>query len=128
MGFSFSQFVSLLTTIAPVVLLAVPGGGLIAPLMPLIVQGIADAHTLPGASGADKKAYVLQLVADATQATALIKPGTIDPALALQAASHGIDAVITSINAVQVAHAALPLLPTIVVPVASAATQKPVGQ
>ncbi len=116
MGFSVGQFFSILTAVAPVVLLAVPGGAVIAPLVPLILKGIADAQAKPGATGPQKKAYVMALVSDAVKATSLVRPGILDQVLAIEAAGHGIDAVISSINAVQVAHAALPGLPVIVVP------------
>jgi hypothetical protein len=114
MGFPFAKFFSTLTAIAPAILLAVPGGAALAPMVPLIVAGIAHEQAIAGKSGADKKAAVLQLVADSVAGTNLVKPGTIDPALVQVAAGHAIDAVITSVQAVQAAHAALPSVPAIV--------------
>jgi hypothetical protein len=111
MGFPFARFFSILTAIAPVILMAVPGGAALAPLVPIIVQGVADAQQQPGATGATKKAYVMALVTDAVTGANTVKPGTIDAPTALTAASEGIDAVITSVNAVQLAHANQPTAP-----------------
>jgi hypothetical protein len=116
MGFSFSAFFSILKMVAPVVLMVVPWGAAIAPLVPLIINGIAHAEQIPGAASSDKKAYVMQLVADSVSATSAIKPGLIDPVLVTQAASAAIDTVIATVNVVQAAHTALPNIPSLVKP------------
>lgn len=107
MVFDFSAFLKILTTVAPAVLAVVPGGAALAPLAPLIIKGIGDAQQTQ-APGADKKAAVLTLVKDAIEGTNLVKPGTLDPALVQDAASHAIDAVITTIHVIEGAHAKLP--------------------
>lgn len=107
MGFDFRKFLAVLSEIAPPILKGV-GGEALVPLVPLIVTGIAEAEKLPGASGAEKKATVLELVKKATAGTNIVRPGTIDPALVESAAGHAIDAVITSVKAVQGAQAQLP--------------------
>lgn len=105
MAFDFKQFLGILTAIAPVVLMAVPGGTILSPLVPLIVKGIADAQQSTK-TGPEKKAMVIQLVQDAAAGTNMVKPHTIDTALITEAAGHGVDAVIGAVNAVQAAHAA----------------------
>lgn len=99
-----SQFLSILTMVAPVILMAVPGGAAMAPLVPLIIKGISDAQAQPHATNADKKAYVLFLVNDAVVTTNIVKPGTLDRALVNSAVSQGIDAVIATMNVIQAAH------------------------
>lgn len=118
MGFDFKQFASILTLVAPVVLLAVPGGAALAPLAGVIIKGIQDAQQQPGKTGPEKKAFVLSLVQDAATGTNLVKPGTIDAPLVVEAAGHAVDAVITTVNAISTAHAALPNGPSALPPAA----------
>ncbi len=117
MAFDFSKWSGILAGVIPMILFLVPGGAAIAPLAAVIMKGMMDAQQKPGASGAEKKAYVLTLVQDAAVGTNLVKAGTIDPTLTVQAASQAIDAVITTVNAIQKAHAALPTVPALVTPV-----------
>lgn len=113
---NFKKFVAILTTIAPVILLTVPGGAALAPLVPLIVAGIADAQKKPGATAVEKKAYVMALVQDAVDAIEQTKPGLVDPSLLIAASDHAIEAVLQSVKAVEHAHAALPTLPAAMAP------------
>lgn len=115
MAFNLKQFLGVLTAVAPIVFLAVPGGAALAPFVPLIVKGIADAQAQPGATGVEKKAFVLALVKDAADTTAQLNPHLIDPALTVAAAGQAVDAVITTVNAIQTAHAALPDVPAAIV-------------
>jgi hypothetical protein len=103
-GFPFAKFFAVLTAVAPVVLMAVPGGAALTSLIPIIVSGIAEAQQKPGATGPEKKAYVLKLVASAAAGIEVVKSGTVDPALIEEAAGHAIDAVITTVHAVAKAH------------------------
>lgn len=114
MGFSFSKFAAALTTLLPTVALLVPGGDKIAPYVPTILAGIAEAQKIPGATGAEKKAHVIALVSGAADALAIAKPGKTDKAELIGIASTTIDTVITTIHAIEQAHAALPTLPGIV--------------
>lgn len=116
MAFNFSQWSGILTMVLPLVLMLVPGGQAIAPLAGVILKGMMDAQQKPGATGASKKAFVLALVQDAAAGTNLVKPNTIDPALVVEAAGHAVDAVITTVNAIATAHAALPAVPPLVAP------------
>ena len=114
MGFDWRKFIGILAGVGPILLAAVPGGAALAPLAPLILQAIGHAEQMRGASGPSKKQYVLKVVADAASGTNLIKPGTIDEGLVTEAAGHAIDAVITSLNAIQAAHAKLPDVPALI--------------
>jgi len=114
MGFDFGKFLAILGAVAPVVLMVVPGGAVLAPLIPVMIKGIAEAQQMPGKTGPEKKAIVLHEVEQGALVLNSLKPGTIDPALAVEAAGHGIDAVITSIHAVETAQAALPAVPALI--------------
>lgn len=116
MAMNFKQWSGILTMVLPLVLMLVPGGAALAPVASVILKGMLDAQAKVGATGPEKKAFVLALVNDATAGTELIKPHTIDPALTAQAAGQAIDAVITVVNAIQTAHAALPTVPALVAP------------
>lgn len=116
MAFNFGQWSGILTMVLPLVLMLVPGGAALAPVASVILKGMMDAQQKPGATGASKKAYVLTLVQDAAVGTNLIKPNTIDPDLTVEAAGHAVDAVISVVNAIQTAHAALPTVPALVTP------------
>ena len=91
----------------------VPGGPALAPLVGTILGGITEAEAIKGASGAAKKAHVLKLVDAAVVGTNLAKPGAVDPDLAREAASHGIDAILTAVNAIQQARVAQPAVPAL---------------
>lgn len=112
MGLDFKKWLGILTAVAPVIMLAVPGGAAFAPLIPSVIVAIADAQQKPGATGVEKKAYVLQIAKDAFSTTNLVHPGTVDAAVMLEAVAHGVDAVIGAVNAVQKAHDALPSVPS----------------
>lgn len=111
MGFPFAKFFQVLERVAPVVLMVTPGGEIIAPFVPLIIKGISDAQQKPGVTGAEKKAYVLQLVADAAEATNVVRPGTLDQTLVVATAAQGIDTVIGTINIIQAAQQIGPPVP-----------------
>lgn len=115
MKFDFSKWFTIVTALAPMVLFLVPHGQALLPFAGVIIAGITDAQKKIGATGPEKKAFVQQLVGDAAAGTNLVRPGTIDPALAVEAAGHAIDAIITSVNAVRDAHAALPNAPSLII-------------
>jgi hypothetical protein len=114
MGFPFKQFFSALTTLAPVILMVVPGGAALAPFVPLIVKAVADAEKDPGTTGPDKRAFVLAQVANGAAIANQAKPGVVNEVQVVEAAGHYVDAVIGSINAVKQATIALPTQPTLV--------------
>jgi hypothetical protein len=121
MGFPFAKFFDIVKLVAPIILVAVPGGAALAPLASTIIQGIGDAEQLPGATSAAKKAYVMTLVNDTGTAIAQANPTLVDPVLLNQAAGQAIDAIVTSVNAVAAAHVALPGVASLVVPITKAA-------
>lgn len=114
MGFSFSKFAAVLTTLAPIVTLLVPGGDKVAPYLPAILAGMAEAQQIPGASGRDKKAHVLAMVEQAADALAVGKPGKVDKATLLLIAGNTIDTVISTIHVIEQAQATLPAMPGLV--------------
>ncbi len=120
-AFDFGKWFGILTTLAPLIFAIVPGGQALAPFVPIIVTAMGEAQQLAGASGLAKKGSVLALVGTAATATNLVKPGTVDPTLLQQAVGEAIDAVITSVNAVQLAHANLPAVPPLLAPVVASA-------
>jgi hypothetical protein len=90
--------------LAPLVGLLIPGS---APVIPLIIRGVTEAEAIPGATGADKKAHVLNLVAASAEAETAIGTLTIPPAAALQIANAVFQAVdgvraVVLVNQVQV--------------------------
>lgn len=75
-------------------------------LLPLIMHGIQTAEGMKGATGAEKKAAALELVRTGLAGVAAAGKHPLDEPSALAAVSHGIDAVVASVNAVQKAKAA----------------------
>ena len=93
-----AKWLSLIGSIAPYVLLAIPG---IPPvIIPAVVHGIQVAEGIQGASGAQKKAAVLDLVSTALTTVNGVTPGSVDVEDALSAVSGGIDTTISVINTV----------------------------
>lgn len=75
-------------------------------LLPLIMHGIQTAEGMKGATGAEKKAAALELVRTGLAGVAAAGKHPLDEPSALAAVSHGIDATVAAINAVQKAKAA----------------------
>lgn len=100
------KWLELVKNLAPFILASVPG---VPPvLIPAIVNGISVAEAIPGASGAQKKAAVLQEIAIGLQTTNAIRPGTIDTTSVLGAVNSGIDATVGAINAIHTVNNAPP--------------------
>lgn len=79
----------------PVLAIAVPGA---TPVIPWIAQGIDEADTL-FTDGADKKAHVLNLVADGAAAVSATGKVQVDPVSA-QVVTQAVFQAIDSVNAV----------------------------
>jgi len=97
---AFSKWLDLVKLLAPVVLVNVKGGEKIAPLVPLVINGITEAEQIKGATGPEKKAHVLNIVDAAIQTINATSKVHIDLAGAKAATSGGIDAVVSAVNAV----------------------------
>lgn len=110
MKFNLGAFINTVRILGPVVLATVPGGEKIAPLIPTITGAIEDAEAIKGASGAEKKAHVLNIVQAGIATANATGKVALDPAGVLVAASTGIDAVVATVNVVKAAHAA-PFVP-----------------
>lgn len=100
----WSKFADTVKVVGPVVLSVIPG---VPPVLgPVIIHAISEAENLKGATGAQKKAHALNLINDSLNAVNAVKGETVlDPQQIVPAVSQGIDAVITTVNAVQAAHA-----------------------
>lgn len=102
------KWLDLVKLIAPAIVAAtVPGGPVIGGL---IVHGIDEAEQIAGASGAEKKAHVLEIVRSglegANAGLAAAGRPTLPATAILDAANKGIDTTIATVNLVHQKHAA----------------------
>lgn len=101
--FDFHKFLQVIGLIGPGVLLLVPGGVLLAPLVPVIIHAIGEAEAIKGASGAEKKAHVLAIVEASVTVANTSGKVALDPAAVQAAAGNGIDAVIATVHIIETA-------------------------
>lgn len=97
---SLPKWLQIAFQFAPLVLGVIPAT---APIAAAVSDGIAAAQMIEGATGAQKKAYVMQIAADAVS-SANAKGATLNVADTLAATSQGIDTAVSVINAVKAAH------------------------
>lgn len=102
--FDLGKFLQIVGAIGPGVLLMVPGGEKIAPLVPVIIGAIGEAEQIKGATGAQKKDHVLQIVAAGVDVANATGGVTLDRAEVQTVAGQGIDAVIGTVHIVQGVH------------------------
>ncbi len=103
MKFDFHKFLNIVGGVGPLVLMAIPGGGVIAPLVPVIIHAIGEAEAIKGATAAQKKAHVLAIV-EASVATANSTGKVkLDLPEVLAVSSTGIDTVIGTVNIITAA-------------------------
>ncbi len=93
---------------APMILPSVPGGAKISAFIPVITHGILEAEQIPGASGADKKAHVLNLLADSVTALNATGKTHLSQDELAAIAGNGIDTVIGTVNLLHGAGATVP--------------------
>ena len=101
MRFNLGKFLEIVDKLGPVVLATIPGGDKIAPVIPKIVDGIKSAEAIQGASGAEKKRHVLNIVtqgAGVANATGKVKI-PVEELTAI--ASQGIDTVIATVHVIE---------------------------
>lgn len=91
------NFLAVFKLALPILGVLVPGS---AAFLPLINIGVSEAAALPGASGADKRAHVLNLVAVGAAAASATGKVPIDPATAQAIAAN----VISVIDGIKSAH------------------------
>lgn len=106
MGFDVGRFLDIVKTVAPMVLMVIPGA---APFAPLVAVGISEAESLAGASGEEKKAHVLKIVRVGVDATNAAKPGSVDPQLVDNAVSPSIDLIVDMSKRLQAIEQAAPV-------------------
>lgn len=99
MHFDLKKFASLVSQLGPIIL---PMAGVPPALSGLIVHGITVAEAMPGKSGAEKKAYVQELVRTGAEGINIAagKP-TINSAELASTVGLGIDAVLDTIKTVK---------------------------
>jgi hypothetical protein len=98
------NWIALLKTLAPVILSTIPGMPPI--IIPLVVHGIETAESLSHATGAEKKAAVLDLVQTGILAVnAATKSDAVDPVAVAGVVSMGIDTAVDAVNLVHQATA-----------------------
>ena len=100
MAFDLKKFLSVVTAVGPLVLLSVPGGEKLGPLLPVIVAAIGDAEQLKGATGPEKKAHVLAILAAAVTTANATGKVHLDLAEVQAVADKGIDAVIGTLHVI----------------------------
>jgi len=102
MKFDFKKFLAVVGQVGPIILAATPGGEKIPKdLIGKIVGAIGEAQEIKGASGPDKKAHVLKVLAagvDVANATGRVN---LDGAAINSVASAGIDNVIATVHIIQ---------------------------
>ena len=109
----WSDFEKVAKTIAPIVVQFIPG----IPDAAKVVLGQLIGHAVTVAeatalTGPEKKANALSVIADGmTGVNAALGSVVLDPAVLTNAVSQGIDATITTINAIQAAHVAVQSAP-----------------
>ncbi len=99
---SLPKWLAIAFQFAPMVLSVIPAT---APIAGVVSDAIGAAEMLPNANSAEKKAYVMEIAADAVK-SANAKGATLDVQETLAATSQGIDTVVSVVNAVHDAHAA----------------------
>lgn len=101
MKFDLHKFLTIVGSVGPLVLLAVPGAGAIAPLIPTIIGAIGEAEAIKGATAAQKKAHVLNVVAAGVATANATGKVTLNPTDVAAVASDGIDAVIGTVHVIE---------------------------
>jgi hypothetical protein len=111
---------TLAAVLGPALLANVPHADKIAPYVPNIVDGIAEAQLIKGATGPDKRAHVLNILADAASSANLAKGHVaVDPSELQLVGGAAIDTVVGALKIVHNAHQVGILLP----PAAASAEQ-----
>lgn len=92
------KWLALVSSIAPLIMILIPGGAGLAPLVPLIVHGIQEAEKFKG-SGPEKKAHVQGVVADGIDTTNIVAGKVLlDPVSTLALSSTAIDTIVGVVN------------------------------
>lgn len=96
--FDLARFLAVLAAVGPVMLTLVPGAEKIGALIPVVVAAIGDAEQIKGATGPQKKAHVLAIVAAGVAVANSTGKLKLDAAEVAGVASGGIDTVIAAIH------------------------------
>ena len=101
MKFDLKKFLAVVGQVGPVILAAVPGGEKIGAVIPKVVQAIGEAEQIKGASGAEKKQHVLNVVNTATAIANTTGKVKLDAAAVAAITSTGIDLVISTVKEIE---------------------------
>lgn len=102
MKFNFHKFLEVVRKVGPVVLAAVPGGDkLPSDLVETVVDAIGEAEQIKGATGADKKAHVMAVVAAGVKTANATGKVKLDADEVAAVASAGVDAVVGTVKVVE---------------------------
>jgi len=107
--FDLTKFLTIVNAVAPIVLLTVPKGEKIGQFIPTITQAIVSAEQIKGATGAEKKAHVLEIVAAGVATANATGKVKLDGSEVAAVAGAGIDAVIGTVAVIQGAKVVKPV-------------------
>ena len=100
MKFDIRKFLEIVGQVGPVVLAAVPGGAKIAPVIPKVIEAIGEAEKIKGASGAEKKQHVMNVVNTAVAIANTTGKVKLDAGDVAAITSTGIDTVIATVKVI----------------------------
>lgn len=108
MDASLSQWLQTLLQVAPFVLMSIPQAASLAPVASTLIHAIGEVQATTK-TGADKRAHVLSVVADAVTVANKVstdagKPALLDQAQMQVTAGAAIDAVVETVKVIQTAH------------------------
>ena len=101
MKFDLRKFLAVVAQVGPVVMAAVPGGEKIGQIIPKVVDAIGEAEQIRGATGAEKKAHVLNVVKGAVDALNTSGRVKLNPGEVEAIASQGIDTVVATVHVIE---------------------------
>ena len=101
MKFDLKKFLAVVGQVGPVVLAAVPGGEKIGAMIPKVVEAIGEAEKIKGASGAEKKRHVMNVVNTAVSIANTTGKVKLDAAEVAAVTSAGIDTVIATVKVIE---------------------------
>ena len=101
MKFDLHKTLMLINLLAPIALANVKGGEKVSQFIPIVTNGIIAAEQMKGATGAEKKAHVLEIVTAGVQASNATGKTAIDVHEVVTAAGAGIDATISAVHAIE---------------------------
>lgn len=100
MKFDFHKFIQVVGLVGPIVLVSVPGGAVLAPLVGVVIHAITTAE-LKGGTGEEKLARAQAIIADGVQVANATGKVKLNPEEVRKVANDGITAVIGTIHVIE---------------------------